>query len=473
MPISYAEALEVLQSVGREMAPFFQVDYEILRPEQAIGRTVKDNLICQISTPAFDTSAMGGFAVNSDSTTEASESNPLILGVKGTMAAGDAPFLLSADSDEDNLLPCVEIMTGAQFPHSLSEKSFDACIPVEHTKNVDGPRTDRRYVQVSKPVLKFQHRRRLGGDFQKDSTILAAGSVVQSRHVMAMAAIGVEYISVFRKVRIGIWSTGAELLTTGQKHEAFQNKIVDVNGPYLMATLQSLGADAFFLGVIKDDYDMLAATIAQYTISSAFDILITTGAISAGKFDHVRQAIESIGAQIDFHKVSIRPGHPVLFATLPARLEQEQPLQDVVHPVSRSARKIAFFGLPGNPVATAACLRVIVLPYLRHLVSQPHEQHIFARVVMIDNCEPNGNGNSLTIGDICSRQPPHLDVFRHGRLHMRENCFEVTLSEDQSPSKIRPFSEGLCWVHIPRGHGDLKQGDLVRCLSFLPGESML
>ncbi len=409
------------------MAPSFQLDHETLRIEQAIGRTMKDKLICQASTPAFDTSAMDGFAVNSDSTTNASESNPVILVVKGTMAAGDAPFSLSVDRDEDNLLPCVEIMTGAQFPYSFSKKSFDACIPIEHTKSVTGPRTDRRYVQVRKPVLEFQHRRRSGGDFQKGCTILSAGSLVQSRHVMALASVGVERISVLRRIRIGIWSTGAELLT-GQKHEDCRNRTIDVNGPYLTAALQSLGADASFLGIIMDDYDKLASTIEPYTTSPAFDILITTGAVSAGKFDHVRQAIESIGAQIHFHKVSIRPGHPVLFATFPAILEQDQPFQGGVNAGSRSARKTAFFGLPGNPVATATCLRTILVPYLRRLASQPPENHIFARVVANGDGRTNGNGNSLTIGDICSRQPPHLDAFRHGRLHMRGNCFEVVIS---------------------------------------------
>ena len=163
----------------------------------------------------------------------------------------------------------------------------------------------------------------------------------------------------------------------------------------------------------------------------------------------------------------------MLFATFPSSLEQGQPFQGGGNSSSRSARKTAFFGLPGNPVATATCLRTILVPYLRHLASQPPENRIFARAVVNGDGKTNENGNSLTIGDICSRQPPHLDVFRHGRLHMRGNCFEVEISEEQSPSKIRPFSEAHCWVHIPRDHGDLKQGDLVQCLSFLPGESVL
>jgi molybdopterin molybdotransferase len=152
--------------------------------------------------------------------------------------------------------------------------------------------------------------------------------------------------------------------------------------------------------VLQDSADEIASTISQTLESSAADVLITSGGVSVGKFDHIRKALDLIGAEIIFHGLAIRPGHPALFALL-----------------NSSRGKVAFFGLPGNPGAAAACFRFLVIPYLRSSMGQEAEQPIPATLVNPNST--NGSGH-LSNGNKPRMDCPGRDVFRPGILHMTE-----------------------------------------------------
>ncbi|KAK8194397.1 hypothetical protein M8818_007587 [Zalaria obscura] len=390
------------------------------------------------------------------------DGNPMVLAVQGTMAAGDAPMqICGLDQREESvgIQPCVEIMTGAQFPLHDGNYAFDAVIPVEHTVSVPGPGKSSQYIQINRAAMRHQHRRFAGEDFVTGATLVTAGSKIEPQHVMAMASMGIRKVAVQRRIRVGVWSTGAELAAGSEL-----NKIKDANGPFLLSALQGLGVDASFLGVLPDDEGKVAAAIKEELQTNEFDVLITSGAVSAGKFDHIRSAICSISAQVEFHGVAMRPGHPVLFATVP-RLDLNC-ASDCDH-AKCAASKVAFFGLPGNPIAAAACLRMIVTPYIRQLEGHQIEPWISARVVMQDDLDPNKTPN------LPSPPPSHLDVFRHASLQLQGSELWVSISKEQSPSKIRPFTGSNCWVHIPRGHGSAKHGDMLRCFSLVLGQRIL
>lgn len=454
--ITYTEALQILQHAGQDAARGLSSEYDTVTLESSIGRRAKHDILSPMATPPFDTSAMDGFVLDSRLTASASEADPVRFVVRGMMAAGDSPISISNACEEgDDESPCVEIMTGAQFPTS-THYQFDAVVPIEHTRDAAGSRQDRRCIELYRPVLKNQHRRFAGEDFSNGCLIVEANSMIGASHIMAMASVNIRKVAVLPKVRIGVWSSGAELAENNEKPEP--NRIRDANGPFILAALRSQDVEVDFLGVLEDDQAKVASSIGRFVDTGKYDAIITTGAVSAGKFDHIRQAIDSIGAHVRFHGVAMRPGHPVLFAEFPS--------------INTGGRRTVLFGLPGNPLAAGICLRVIVAPFLENLCRQPPRKSIFAQVVAPKQCRVM-NGGSTISANVLAQVPSHLDVFRHGLLYQHERDFVVEMGKEQSPSKIRPFALSNCWVHIPRGHGDVNEGKLVECISLASGQSIL
>ncbi|KFY44672.1 hypothetical protein V494_01377 [Pseudogymnoascus sp. VKM F-4513 (FW-928)] len=456
MATSYLDAIDIIQSLAVQNSTNFAADGLSIPVKEAVGRVCKDNYYSLFSTPSADTSAMDGYAVNSESTRGASISSPVILCVKGTMAAGDAPLELSSGW-EDGFLLCTEIMTGAQFPASTSDMQFDACVRIEDTTPVCG-RTSTKYVQIVKPVCKNQNRRFAGTDFRKKDLIIPAGSAIRPHHVMAFASLGINEVAVYQRPRIAVLSTGSELIDLGS-HEK-DNHIHDSNGPYISAVLQEMGADVTNLGIIKDDYVEFENLMLELCDAS-YDVIITTGAVSKGKYDFIRRVIEAIGAKVLFHKVAIRPGHPVLFATLPSRNKKEG--DGSVLPGLQST---AFFGLPGNPLAAASCFRFLVIPYLRSLHRQLPEKALPARldtmVTKIKRPEGPYASSQTTL------KPSYLHVFWHGKLRFGLDGIKVHISSDQGSGKVRPLLASNCWISVPQGKGSLDGDEVIDTFPLYP-----
>ena len=448
MPISYEDALGILQDVATRLSASFHDVEELIPLSQACGRIAKWDYASPKSTPSVDTSAMDGYALNSRATQEASASEPIKFRVVGTMAAGDRPKRISG-LREDGLPPCVEIMTGAQFPVAIgTDAQFDACVRIEDTMLSVDPSSEIKYMTIRKPVMENQNRRLAGNDFQKGDLVIAARSVVKPQHVMALASLGVSRITVLRKARIAIICTGSELLSY-ESTEENQDRVRDSNGPYLEAALHMLGVDVTYLGIVRDDMEEFNKLMRGQLVSGQFDVIITTGAVSMGKYDFIREGIEGLGANVHFHKVAIRPGHPILFVTL---------LAD---------REVAFFGLPGNPLASVACLRFFVMPYLRLLTHQSSEKPIQARL--------NAAQEKTISNEPCSaphhnlKAPSHLTIFWHGALRLGHEGPEVRIIHDQASNKVKPLLGANAWISIPKGAKVMRDGNLVDCFPLYPG----
>jgi molybdenum cofactor synthesis domain-containing protein len=430
MGIPYDDAFRIIAAEAESLSATYQkTAAEKVPLSKALNRIARHDYRCPESTPKWDTSAMDGYALNSETTQGASIESPVTYCVKGTVAAGDEPVSVSGEECENGTYPCVEIMTGARFPACHSGKPFDCCVRVEDTI-----RTDLNQVQILKPAKPNQNRRLAGEDFQTVDVIIRAGSIIRPHHIMALASVGFEELMVLRKPKIALFSTGKELLPEDESNQG--HRINDVNGPYLSAVLEDLGYDPYFLGVLEDDAALAAQKIKRHLEHQQYDVIVTTGAVSAGKFDVIREAVDKLDGKILFHKVAMRPGHPALFATIPF------PGTDLT--LQRS--KTAFFGLPGNPIASAACLRFLVVPFVRRLSSQLAECPVTAIV--------------RTKADISF--PPDMDVFRPATcLYRSVGRQEARLIPDHSPGKIKPFLGANCWVQIPRGCGLLRDRDAV------------
>ncbi|GAM91376.1 hypothetical protein ANO11243_094260 [Dothideomycetidae sp. 11243] len=434
MAISYAGALEIVLERSHRHKNRPRGDDHI-KLDLALGRTAAQEYRSPIATPQFDSSAMDGYAVFSGWTRNASPNNPITLRVVESVSAGDKEATVANDIN-NGLVPCVEIMTGARFPISDTTAQFDAVIPVERTIFL-GEGKNGRLLSIAGPSRPDQHKRFAGEDFQKGDLILEAGQVITEQHVMALAQTGMKKISVQREVRIGLWSTGAEL--SGLSNA--DSKVSDVNGPYLTAILRSKGARVKFMGTLPDDLRQIEKAIRTAVASRDFDMLITTGGVSVGKRDFIEAALILLRAEIVFHGVAIRPGHPILFA-----MASHQPGLSIgsgnirPDPTVRKEQLVAFFGLPGNPIAAAVSFEFLAMPYLEVLGSQRKRR--FYRAKLIEN----------PCGSVAApRKTPQHDEFRHGTLETQPDGLIAWLSKDQSPAKVKPFLQSNCWVHLRAG----------------------
>ena len=466
-PTSYQTALSIIEEIVRGCSGRFAHTVDLLRPVDAVGRICKTEVRSSQATPPCDTSAMDGFAVSSKITQTASQSSPIFLRPRGTMGAGHTPIAMPAGLEGNGEIPCVEIMTGSSFPISTSKSPFDACIRIEDTAIVQDPADVLHPLRmIVKPVLPNQNRRFAGTDFRRNDLVIAPGVAITPQHLMATESLGIREIAVYPKLRVAVISTGTELVS-GIERTNDPHHIRDSNGPYLQACLSHLGVAAHCFGPVGDDLEAFKRVVRSILDEKvAFDAVITTGAVSVGKFDFVRRALEKLEAALLFHGISIRPGHPVLVATVSRSPPEITSDRTSLRP---SHSSIPFFCLPGNPMATAACFRFLVIPYLRLLHGQRDEAAIPAKL---------GNTMFSTPTKACSSdaddsknfrtlsKPSHLRVFWHGTLDPAKS--QVVIHDDQDSSKIRQFASGNCWAVVPEGIGIVEHGAWFDCFPMLP-----
>lgn len=441
MSISYKTALERLfeaadetiarqtQSSGRR--------HDVVPLTEAIGRVVAVDILSPLSTPTHDTSAMDGYVLPSLATCDASPQSPVQFHVSGTIAAGDDtdagtfPLLTTDGSSPtqcaaDRMRWCAEIMTGARFPTKGRASDWDACVKLEDIQHIQAG-----VIALTAPVPRNCNRRFAGHDIQQGQLLLRQGDVVTSEKIMVVASAGIHALPVVFRPRVGIWSTGKELAS---------KQTSDVNGPFLTTAVRANGAAAEYLGVLDDDLDATKQALRDQAELSMSDIILTSGGVSVGRFDFVRTALEHLGARIIFHGLSIRPGHPVLFATLPS--------------LKKPGREVAVFGLPGNPGAAAACLRFLFVPYLRHLLGQEAEKPAMARLM-----------DSVPVAKSTKCRDEELDRFRPGILHVADARETVVqdVGGSKGPAKLSPFISSNCWIHFPPKLLDSSWNGLVPC----------
>ncbi|KAL4964213.1 molybdopterin molybdotransferase MoeA [Aspergillus stella-maris] len=430
MGLSYTEAVRLVEG---------EAEGQKLCQTETLAQTIHS----PISTPQYDTSAMDGFALGSIATETATPESPVTFEVVATTTAGDRPH--SPDNDlRDGIPPCVEIMTGAPFPLGRDADIFDCTVPVEDVVVTENKFSSRRYISVSKAARPRQHRRLAGGDFRKADLIVEAGGSIQPQHIMAMASVGFIGAQVVRRPRVAVFSTGCEVVSQ-DNDRSHPFMINDANGPYLTSMLGKWGVDVDFRGVVRDDREAMEGAILS-ALEEQYDVIITSGAVSAGRCDIIPSLIKRIGGRTVFHKVAVKPGHPILFSMLP-----------------RGTGESAFFGLPGNPVAAAACLRFFTLRYLRSLQGQTEQEPRRASLRLSPPDEEHLSPCDATKSQVLEFKP-EPDIFRPAVL---SKCGqEVWIIDDHSPGKTRPFLQGNSWVHIPSGVSEVQQGSQVTVLPF-------
>lgn len=403
--ISYDAAIGIIATAAAAAAP------RTVRLEDACGATVAEEVRSHAAVPSFDNAAMDGFAMRSAETSGATAASPVEFARAGSVAAGQRP------PDATPPRAAWEIMTGAPMPTGC-----DAVVPVERAiLREDGT------VLISEPLAPGQNRRAAGTDFAVGDLMLRAGDLVTPASIMALAAVGHDSLRVRLPPRVAVLTTGNELSAAGPPGAA--GMIRDVNGPYLAAMLAGMAVPPVARGSVSDEPDLLAQELDR--LSHGCELILTTGGVSAGRFDFVPATIERMGGRILFHKVAIRPGKPLLLASLP--------------------QGTLLVGLPGNPMAVAVGMRFFVLPAIRAMMGRRPETYVPARVL-----EP-------------VRKRPSLTFFAKALASVTaEGIVTVRILPGQESYRISPLLRANCWAIVPEGREDVAAGDIINVAPLLP-----
>ncbi|HKY69898.1 MAG TPA: molybdopterin molybdotransferase MoeA [Gammaproteobacteria bacterium] len=365
---------------------------------QALGFVCAKNVKSPEQLPNFSNSAMDGFAVNTLDLKTASETHPVFLNVNGTIAAGEG--VIEREYTPNGVW---EIMTGALIP-----KWADAVIKLEDVRIMEVINEIPKKILVKTKVTPGLNIRYPGEDFEENTLVLAKGCKIAPEHILACSALGLNTLSVYKKPTISIISTGNEIEEEGK---LAPGKIRNANQPYLNALITMAGLTPCLSGLVKDEVKGFLRQLDKIIQKDNPDIIISTGAVSQGRWDFIPKALDKTGATIFFHKVKIRPGKPILFARL--------------------KNGSYYFGLPGNPSAVAVGWRFFVHPLLLSMQGLSHEQPLKAKVI---NREKH-------------RLKKDFVSFLKGKYYYGEdNQLLVEVLEGQEAFKIRPLLEANCWV---------------------------
>jgi molybdopterin molybdotransferase len=304
--------------------PLAPLDLTLL---EAHGCVLAEDITATFPLPPFDNSAMDGYAVRASDLTTATDVTPAQLPVVGDIAAGSS----SSYSVQPGF--CVRIMTGAPMPPGA-----DAVVPVEWTDGGIAQVTIRRAPVVG------QHVRRAGEDAGAGAGVLSSGTHLGATQVGLLAAVGRERVSARPRPRVVVISTGTELVEPGEP--LAHGKIPDANSALLTAAAREAGAIAFRVGIVPDDPRLLIDTLEDQLIRA--DIVVTSGGVSVGAYDVVKEAIGRLG-DVRFRRVAMQPGMPQGFGQI-------------------GPDRTPFFGLPGNPVSAYVSFEVFVRPVLRRML---------------------------------------------------------------------------------------------------------
>jgi molybdopterin molybdotransferase len=396
--------LDAVSALGADAA-------ETLPLIQALDRVLAANIISAINVPPHRNSAMDGYALAASALPATGETQN--LKVVGASFAGH-PFNRSCNSGE-----CIQIMTGAVMPDDL-----DTVIPVEQVQIVDA-----NTIRINSKARPGDNVRPLGEDIQQGQSVLQRGKRITAADLGLIASLGIEEVLVIRKLRVAFFTTGDELRSLGEDLQPGQ--IYDSNRYTLYAMLAHQHCQITDLGIVGDNPQALQEALTTAAIDH--DVIISTGGVSVGEADHVRKVFGKLG-NINFWKVALKPGRPLVFGQL---------------------QQAWFFGLPGNPVAVMVGFRQFVYPALQRLSGEAPKPTITLQAVSSSVLKKRPGRTEFQRGILSQAADGGLTVCKTGAQGSgilssmsQANCFiilpaEQTLVEAGAMVMVQPFADWL------------------------------
>jgi len=318
MPISVDEALNLVLD---NVAP---LGMERVAISSALHRVLGEAISSPRDIPGFDNSAMDGYAVRAADIREANETNPVSLKVLETVGAGAMPTRVVGSGE------AIRTMTGAPIAQGA-----DTIIQVERTRGTESS------VEILISAEKGAFVRPRGEDLKEGELVISAGKQLSAADIGMLASLNRAVVDVYRRPRVAIVATGDELVDIDQVPTGAQ--VVNSSAYALAAAIAETGGEPIILKVARDRAEEVRDRLSE---ALAFDAVLSTGGVSVGQFDHVKQVLDDLGLRQLFHGVAQKPGRPLKFGTIGGK------------PV---------FGLPGNPVSTMVCFYLYVRPALRKM----------------------------------------------------------------------------------------------------------
>ena len=383
-----------------------KIGSEIVSIKDALNRISSKEVIAKSDYPADDNTAFDGFAVNSKETKNTFQKFKILK----TIAAGDNPYIKKV-----NKLSCIEVMTGA-----IIKKPFDTIIPIEDIEFFPS-KQNAKYIIIKKKIKKSEFIRPKGSDYKKGNKIIRKGELINPAHILSLKTLGIDKVLVKKKVNIVFYPSGNEL---SDKKNIPSWKIRNSNTIYLNSLIKSLPVNFTIQKILRDKDQKLFKEQISKQLKSKTDILITSGAVSKGKFDFIPSVINQFKLKNHFKGVAIRPGKPIMFA--------------------KFNNNKCFFGLPGNPISSVACFRFFVIPLLFKSLGLKVEKPIFAKLK-----------NKFS-------KKKKFTRFVKGKLTFDKNgLVQFEVFEGQESYKIEPFVKSNAWGVFKDGVSVFNKGNLI------------
>jgi molybdopterin molybdotransferase len=399
-----SELLSFEQALARILAAAGPRDVETRCVMAALGQVLAEDVVADRDFPPGPRSAMDGFAVRFADTAEAGAA----LRVVGEVPAGRSAEGIVVGPGE-----AVRIFTGAVVPEGA-----DAVVMVELTEEDRAART----VHIRETVRAGQHVRARAEEMKAGETVVRAGSTLGPAEVAALTAVGRTEVRVYRSPSVGVLATGDEVVEAGEAPAPHQVRNSNARG--LLAALGRLGLPAEDLGIARDEPAALAAALSS---GLRHDVLLVTGGVSVGEYDLVRRALESIGVELLFHGVAVRPGKPVLAGRREGRL---------------------VVGLPGNPVSTFTMFEVLVTPALRRMAGHPRPERAWVPAVLREPL----------------RRKPGRRTFALATVGRSESGFEAIPAASRGSGDVLSLVRANALLDAPEGAHALPAGTVLPAL---------
>jgi molybdopterin molybdotransferase len=372
---------------------------------EALHRVTAEEVTAQRHIPLDDNSAMDGYAVRHTDVAGATRDHPAVLEVLEILPAGKRPRHHIASGT------AVKIMTGAPLPEGA-----DTVVQVEHT---DG--SDTR-VQIYRAPRLGSNLRRRGEDIRQGECVLAAQTFLRPAELGVLASVGKAQVLVYQRPRVAILATGDEIIDPGEPDT--HGKIINSNSYTLAGQIAEAGGSPLLLGVAPDERTIMSQRIAS---GLRADVLITSGGVSVGSFDYVRECLDAFGFQARFWTVAVRPGSPATFGM-------------VGH--------VPVFSLPGNPVASMVTFELFVRPALRKMMGRSDLFRPHLDAVLQDAVEKRRGVRTLL----------------RGVLRQDEGQTTVTTTGPQGSGILRSMSLANCLIDLPEDTEHLQPGARVQVM---------
>jgi len=383
-----------------------KIGSEIVSIKDALNRISSKEVIAKSDYPADDNTAFDGFAVNSKETKNTFQKFKILK----TIAAGDNPYIKKVPK-----LSCIEVMTGA-----IIKKPFDTIIPIEDIEFFPS-KQNAKYIIINKKIKKSEFIRPKGSDYKKGNKIIKKGELINPAHILSLKTLGIDKVLVKKKVNIVFYPSGNEL---SDKKNIPSWKIRNSNTIYLNSLIKSLPVNFTVQKILRDKDQKLFKKQISKKLKSKTDILITSGAVSKGKFDFIPSVINQFKLKNHFKGVAIRPGKPIMFA--------------------KFNNNKCFFGLPGNPISSVACFRFFVIPLLFKSLGLKVEKPIFAKLK-----------NKFS-------KKKKFTRFVKGKLTFdKKGLVQFEVFEGQESYKIEPFVKSNAWGVFKDGVSVFNKGNLI------------